>query len=180
MKATRVLTVFLFLIALAVMINCKNKKKDNNLIGPNGNTNNGSMSATVSGEYNLSLQSSTAAGVTDVSMMSALSDFSQGTTNYSLTIMVYSAVKTGTFDVVFVGGDFTNKATCLFQAQIGNDTASKRSFWGYSGTITISEASNTHLKGTFQFAARENIPGSPEIAVTNGSFDVPAVYAAEN
>ena len=82
-----------------------------------------------------------------------------------LQLILYNLAGTGTVDL---GGTPTNQNAGRWTAGIGqNDTYTTQLGVG-SGTVEVTELTDTSIKGTFQFTAKN--PAGTEVAVTDGSF----------
>jgi hypothetical protein len=172
MKRVKVFTVFSMVLSILLLMGCGSDKK-NNPTGPGNNTSAGSYSAKIAGDFTLNFKATTASGVasTDFVSMTGIQTSSSKTYSIAITLFhkgVVPVVGTHEFADVMTAID-EHKALAI--VSVMDDTSSLKTYNSYSGTLTIT-ASSPKLKGTFQFNSREDVEGSPEIAVTQGQFNV--------
>ena len=154
--------IYLFLIILSgLFISCGSS--DNGTDSTNNNNTNGSMKAKVAGN---NWEANTAVvGVYTAGVLTITGQFTNAQTSdskqVSLTIMQNAAV--GTFTVGLLGPAQARYTEASLQNLTGD------TYIGTSGTIEITELSDTSAKGTFSFSGALNGNGSV-IQVTNGTF----------
>ena len=168
MKSLQTILLILLSLMLVFAGGCKDDKK--NPTGPDSSDPGANtMTATISGAVTLSFVASNAGGVTNNNEFTIHGTMVVGNTTYMLNVIVWAKPTTGTFGVVDPAtSNAAGKASSFFQLV---DGTGQRTFWGYTGTVTVTSA-GTRFKGSFSLTAFEDAIGGIEINITNGCFDV--------
>lgn len=132
----------------------------------------GTISAKVDGKTVTTIQAGTTASVNGSFVMLSGTTMSQE----AFTIVIYDYNGAGTYSVI-TGNDLG--AVFTYSKININDPLNTSNTWyapldettGTSGTITITEESETDIKGTFSFKAINDLGTFKN--VTNGSFNIP-------
>jgi hypothetical protein len=172
----KIFKMFLFLISIAMLfsiVGC-NDDDDKNPAGPGNNKYDGTLNATVSGDFNLNFQCKTAYGLIvkpangQSGSMHIQGSVTQGSDTYLIDIQVYHDAATGTYDMTFP-----------MQTGQGLGTISKNSVGNVSesGSITFTQVNDSHMVGTFEFTAwrMEGVGQKVTVVVSSGSFNVPVI-----
>jgi hypothetical protein len=157
------------IVCLAVFIGCGDKKKSNPS-GP-GVVHNGTIHATVSGDYNLTFNCTTAYCVASKGTngsMDVQGFVTSGSDTLSITINILSEPSTGTWALDFLSGNW---------GAIEKDNTMNIS---ESGSVTVTQATTSKVVGTFNFEAWRMEAGGTGVVrktvnVSNGTFDVPII-----
>jgi hypothetical protein len=163
-------------VMLCVMLfsGCKDEKKDDSNPAGNGNTHDGTLNASISGDFTLNFQCSAAysiqgtgnAGQGTTGVMHIQGSMTQGSDTYMIDIQVYHDPATGTYQFAFPPVD-------------GIGSVSKNSTMNFSesGSVTFTQVSSSRMAGTFSFTAFRMIDVGQKatVNVANGTFDVPVI-----
>jgi hypothetical protein len=165
----------LALLSLIVIVGCKD---ESNPTGPNNNTHNGTITATLSGDYSVAFNCSAAYAVVSAGdegqgipgSIDIQGSVTVGSDTYMISIHISANTSTGTWDLVFATENWGSIAK--------NNTLN----FSKSGSISITQASSSKLQGTFNFAAfrMEQSNGSVverTVNVASGTFNVPIIVA---
>lgn len=139
--------------------------------GSTGGAGDGTITAKVEGKTVTTLKAGTAGVASDNFLILTGATMSQE----SFSITIYNYTGNGTYDVITgndVGAVFSYTKIDL------NDPQSTHNTWyaplednsGVTGTITVTESSDTNVKGTFSFKGVNDLGTFKN--VTNGSFNV--------
>jgi hypothetical protein len=173
MKSTKWLIIITLMSML--LMSC-GKKDNNNPVGPGNNLMNGTLTASISGDFTLNFQCHEAyglQGITNASqgiqgIMQVQGTVTQGSDTYLLNIQAYHDPATSTFQLAFppVEGVAT-----LTKNGVANFSS--------SGSVTFTQVSGTKMTGTFSFTAfhMDNAGQEVTITVASGTFDVPVIYS---
>jgi len=161
-----------------LFLSCSDDKDDSNPTGPGANIKNGTLTATISGDFTLNFQSNAAYGLQATAnatqgitgMMHIQGAMSQGADAYLIDIQIYHDPATGTYSLAFPPVD-----------AVGTVTKNNSGSFSKSGSVTLTTVSSTRMKGTFSFTAFRMTGVGQEVTTTvsSGVFDVP-VIASEN
>lgn len=150
--------------------------KDNPAGANDGDDDNvaGTFTCSIAGDLALNFNAPITGGFTDQLMVGVTGTMTVGGSQYMVTITVYPATMppSGSYDIVSFGDEdpiSNHKASAIVTRDAG--TANGQTYWGYTGRITFT-ANGDRLKGTFYFTGRVDVAGSPEVQVTQGTFDV--------
>jgi hypothetical protein len=157
------------IVGLAVFIGCGEKEKSNPT-GP-GVTHNGTIHATVGGDYTLTFNCTTAYCVADQGTSGSMhvqGEVTVGSDTYQIDIHISQEPSTGTWGLTFPSADYATIA----KSNTGN--------FSESGSVTVTQASTSKVVGTFDFVAWR-VEGDPvvkkTVTVSSGTFDVPIILA---
>lgn len=167
--------VLLLVLGLTSFAACND---DDNSTNPNDNdnnhnTHNGTITARVTGDYTLNFACTTGYGLAlnevqgqGTGSMHIQGPFTVGGDTYLIDIQIYENPGTGTFEFVFPP---VNAVGSIGKNSTGN--------FSESGSVTVTEATSSRLKGTFSFTAFriEQGIGKVTVTVSNGTFDVPVI-----
>lgn len=154
--------IFLAMMAVSISLASCKKDDDDNPDPENNNTSNGTMTAKVDGvdfEATLAVQASLDEGVFVVAGNNGNSQQIQITLN--------GVSSAGTFQI---GGSATNPNMGLYVDGPSAEESYTTIVGVGSGTVELTELTDSSAKGTFSFEAR-NTPGDV-VNVTEGSFEV--------
>lgn len=158
---------------------------DDNPAGPGGDENNnggsneahGTLTATVAGTHELAFNSSVAVALVEASdsLLAISAEVTVGDTKYEIAVTLYTKPAVGQHQITDMVTSLLGHANGIFDVTVGGVSTT---YISYAGTLTFTQVGDTY-KGTFNFQARENIPGSPEVTITSGVFDVPKTVMEE-
>lgn len=132
----------------------------------------GTINANLAGEHTLNFRCTAGYGlqaddVEEGGLMQVQGSVTQGSDVYMISIQVYHAPATGTYDLAFA-------------SQTGVGTVSKNNVGSFaeSGTVTFTQVSSSRMKGTFSFTAfrMAAVGDQRTTTVTQGTFDVPVIF----
>jgi hypothetical protein len=160
----------------AMLLTGCGKDDNNNPVIPGNNLRNGTLTASISGDFTLNFQCHTAYGLqgtTNASqgiqgIMQVQGTVTQGSDTYLLDIQAYHDPATGTYQLAFPPVE-------------GVATLTKNGVVNFSssGSVTFTQVSATKMTGTFSFTAfhMDNAGQEVTITVASGTFDVPVIYS---
>lgn len=164
--------VLLMVLTLASFVACSDDDNPSRT-NDDDNTHDGTITATVTGDYTLDFACTTGYGLAlhevpgeGSGSMHIQGPFTVGSDTYMIDIQIYHNPGTGTFDFAFPPVD-----------AVGSIGKNNTGNFSESGSVTVTEASSSRLKGTFSFTAfrMEQGIGKVTVTVTNGTFDVPVI-----
>lgn len=163
-------------IAGLILTGCGDDKDDNNPVGPSGsngsNATAGTLKATISGNLSLNFSSSLAVAHVADEDFQITGSMMSGNSLYTLSLVVLKAP--GQFTIALINPSDADNGDASAGFTLSAETGAG-SYYSISGTLTVTSASSTRLKGTFQFTAVNDADGS-QITVAQGTFDVPINY----
>jgi len=162
----RIFSLFLMLSFLFVAA-CSEDSSSSNDDGNNNNNTDGSFTADINGtswSANTAVVATSNAGVLTVT--GQYTDNSGLSQQMQVVIMQGAAV--GTFNIALIGGQATGRYT----TNSSSDPLDIKTYLATSGTLTITELSESSVKGTVSFDAPLNGSDQSDVkSITNGSFE---------
>ena len=154
------LKLFLLLVCVSVFVSCSDAADDD--LGLSGE---GTFTAKVDGADFASLKATVGASIT--SNTASIQGSNAGGEYIRISIMNYSGV--GTYKT----GDAVNNTNIIQYGTVNPVAAWVSTFNLGTGTIEITEETNTTISGTFSFTGINSSAGNSSKTVTEGKFSAP-------
>jgi hypothetical protein len=178
MKRFKWVMVLAAIFSFFLLMNCSDDKDNKNPNGPGNTTTGGSMTAKVAGSTTINFNATLAKAVVFETSYNLSGSQTVGTKTYAIVIQLTPPTMppSGSYEIADMLASITeNKALAVLNISENNEQVA--TYTSYSGTLTYT-ATSPKAKGTFSFNAREDVPGSPEITVTQGQFDVEKIITS--